>query len=107
MVVQSMRKFLILRGIAGFYVLYAYTLIATVPSALWQTLRLHLELALKNLSIPQFVSSVRLALPYLVNYSLVGAVGMTAIFIGSTILTEDISSSKCLSRRVHIFTGLR
>jgi hypothetical protein len=74
----------------GWYILYLFALRATVPAsvvrALWNALHAndwHL-----------LVGAARQAWPHFINYSIIGAVAMSALFEASTWFTEDISSSK-------------
>lgn len=95
------------------YVLYLFTLRATMPASVPQTLFSATQsslLALVSGKAPHFDKLFALfkeAAPHFINYSLIGPVAMQLLFEGSGPYTEKISEAKYpLCEFLHLFLSL-
>jgi len=83
-----------------FYILYLFTLRATVPGKVFSTLFSDLQkiashsISTKSVDYQSLINLAKAAGPHLINYSILSPLATSLLFYSSTPLTEHISSSK-------------
>jgi len=86
--------------ISNYYILYLFTLKATVPKAVFTNFFSVLQnvaskaVDKKSVDTDTLIQLVKDTAPHLINYSILSPLAVTMLFYSSTLLTEQISSSK-------------
>lgn len=93
----------------NFWILPLFTLRATVPQKVFEHLWASLKTSIDLRNPYYIIEAVKAASPHLFNYSWLISLGMTALFLASTRLTEAISLGKYpkykeYQRRVGMFS---